>query len=82
MRNYASTEEGGYKYNGENDIIFEVEVCTPFHYLALVVVVHGRYILSTSGYTKYGFSGFQSYRSTYVKLQIGKYHFLEMWELC
>ena len=41
-------------------------------------VVHDRYILSTSGYTKYGFSGFQSY----VKLQIGKYHFLEMWELC
>ena len=45
-------------------------------------VVHDRYILSTSGYTKYGFSGFQSYRSTYVKLQIGKYHFLEIWESC
>ena len=82
MRNYASRKVGTNAIE-KNDIIFEV--CTKF-VLLFLLVIHGRSLLSTSGlyYTKHGFSGFHSYRNwnTYVKLQIGKYHFLEMWDLC
>ena len=51
-------------------------------FLLFLLVIHGRYNTSGLHYTKYAFSGFHSYRNTCEKLQIGKYHFLEIWESC